>query len=703
MSGRFGLGGGNPLTAPAPLRTELKIRKLVQRGEVTYVIKEPDKQTYYRFSESQHLMLTLFDGKKEPDVLIRAFDEASEEYEYDLEALMELIASAKNFRLLQRSKEEERAALIEKLKETRKGRFLQAKGSLMNMRFHLHDPSAFFDRILHKIQWLWTTQGVYASLLLIGVALFMVILQFDRFSTDFERVFFFAKQGGWNALSIWMVTLGAIAFHEMGHGLTCRHFGGDVDDMGFLLLAFQPCLYANVNDAWLFENNRHKLYVALAGVWIELVLCAFAVFIWTLTDVETLIGRISFILVTVATASSLFLNLNPLMKFDGYYILSDYLEIPNLRQNAIDWFSYSLKKNLLHLNVTPPFTPDSRERRIYFNYGLLIVVYLTIMMSGLALMGYGALADTYGFWGVIFFMVLLFKLVKMMTGTWLTTMKEWIMKTLFSSPTRRAASASLGLIFLLALFLWQPKVIILTAGKVDAETFAIHAPESGFATHVAYRNDRTLSGQAGEPLFSLQSPEMELELSRLQARLEGMTIDRNAAMSQGNRAKIQHVDIESNSLREQIGGLKKRLGQLSAPIPIGKWQVDGPPPLTLTGRYFARGETVLTLVPMHKRRINVILEQSDLSMVHEGDFARVRIAGAPETIFSATVQTVTPVTKQEGPNRLFQVRLEISIPEGIRPPPSGLNGEVKIEGERAPLWAHLLRPIRATLRTDLWI
>ncbi|WP_130470022.1 efflux RND transporter periplasmic adaptor subunit [Candidatus Magnetaquicoccus inordinatus] len=691
------------MAAPAPLRDVLKIRRLVQRNEITYVIKEPDKQAYYRFSEAQYLMLTLFDGQKDLDALLEAFDEASEEYAYDKEALLDLIRSAKDFQLLQRTQEEEKAAFLEKLRAQRKGRFLQAKGSLLNMRFHLHDPSLTLDRVLPYLRWLWTPQGVYASIVLIAVAVAVVLLQWDRFTADFERVFFFSQQSGENALTVWLIILSAIAVHEMGHGLTCRHFGGDVDDMGVLLLAFQPCLYANVNDAWLFENNRHKLYVALAGVWVELILCAFAVFIWTMTDVDSFIGRISFILVTVATASSLFLNLNPLMKFDGYYILSDHLEIPNLRQNAIDWFSFSLKKHLLHLDVPPPFDVDHREKKIYFYYGLLIVVYLTIMLGGLALLGYGAVADIYGFWGILIFLLLVFKLAKLMTGSWVATLKEWIMTKMFSTPQRRVYSSVFGLLLVWALFAWQPRILVLTTGMVDADIVAVHAPESGFIEQIAYQENRLLIGKAGESLFTVVSPELELEMGRTQAQLEGMEIKRNSALVQSDRAKLLQVALQINKMQEQLSGLQGRRGQMSVLIPPGEWQVEAPPPQVMRGRYVARGETVISLVPLRQRRINVLLAQSDLSVVREGDPARIRLSGSPERIFSGLVQSITPVTKKDGPNRLFQVRIDMIIPEGVTPPLLDTTGSVKIEGESAPLWAHLLRPLRTTFRTDLWI
>ena len=691
------------MSVPPPLREELKIRKIIQRGEVTHVIKEPDQQAYYRFDEAQFFMLGLFDGKRDEAALVKVFNETNDEYEYNEEAATELINSVKDFHLLERSKDEQRTALIEKLKDQRQGRFLQAKGSLLSMRFHLHDPNDFFDRILDRVKWLWSPTGVKMSFVLIAVSLVMIIVQIDRFVADFERVFFFSQQGGWNMLNIWLVALGAIAVHEIGHGMTCKYFGGDVDDMGFLVLAFQPCLYCNVNDAWLFENNRHKIYVALAGVWIELVLAAVAIFIWTVIDVDNLLGRVSFILATVATASSLFLNLNPLMKFDGYYILSDIVEIPNLRQNSIDWFSYSLKKHIFRLDEDPPSIPSPREKRIYFNYGMLIVVYLTVMLSGLAFMVYEMVAAAYGTVGIILFLLLIAKFVKMMTGKWSEVLQELVMKIFFSTPLRRVISTVLGTCFVAALFLWTPRVVVVSNGEVDVETLPVHASESGYLTYVGYNPDRSLVGQSGESMFTLESPDLALEKGRLLAQLRGMEIDRNAAMSQGERNQQRMVDIKFRAIRLQISGVEKKIRGLNTMVPPGSWVVDGPPPHTMTGRYFGRGETVFTLMPAKGRRINVVLEQSDLDIIRVGNPVRVRLTGSPKAVLSGTVAAITPVAKMDGPNRLFQLRIDMVIPDYIQPPPPSMTGEVRILGEEAPLWAHILRPIRSTFRSDLWL
>ncbi|MBF0436313.1 MAG: HlyD family efflux transporter periplasmic adaptor subunit [Magnetococcales bacterium] len=692
------------MTAPAPLRSDLTIRKIAKQGDVTYVVKDPDSLSYYRFDEAQYLMLTLFDGKRTEAQLLEAFDVASDDYVYDQDSLNYLIGSAKDFKLLERTREEEQTALFEKLRERRKRSLLQAQGSLLMMRFKLVNPKAFFDLILDKVRFIWTPWGVRFSMVIIAFAVYVAISQGARFLNDFEQVFFFSKQGGLNFLYIWCVALGAIAFHEIGHGLTCRNFGGDVDEMGFLLLAFQPCFYCNVNDAWLFKDNRQKIYVALAGVWFELVLSAFGVFIWSMTDIETFIGRISFILVTVATASSLFLNLNPLMKFDGYYILSDWLEMANLRQNSIDWFSFILKTRVFRLKVDQPLHPTPKERRVYFTYGMLAVVYLTASLSGLAFLGYKLVGEAWGTVGILVFLFLVAKLVKMMTGSWLSTIKEWLVMVFISSKPRRIVSVTLATGLVLLLIFWAPPVVIMSKGKVSAESIPVNAPETGFVTVVNVNRDRTLPPEAAKSLFVMKSPNLELEIVQSQSQMNSLALDRNAAINKRDMAGLRHFEIKNQAAVEKLAGAKSRQNSLNIPAPPGQWEVDGPPPETLKGRYFSRGDVVVTLIPAKERRFDCVLEQSDLSNIGVGDWARIKLTGAADRIYTGSVRQITPVSKLDGPTRQFQVRIAVHLSDKDNTAlPLDLTGDAMILGQHLPLWQHMQRFIRNTLRTDLWI
>src|SRR5205814_5873818 len=160
-----------------------------------------------------------------------------------------------------------------------------------------------------------------------------------------------------------------ITAHELAHGLTCKHFGGEVHELGFLLIYLQPALYCNVSDAWLFPEKSKRLWVGFAGPYFELFLWALATLAWRLTDVETGLNYVAFIVMTSSGVKTL-LNFNPLIKLDGYYLLSDWLEVPNLRKKGFACFSDGIKR-LFGTPVPRLEQMPRRERRICLAYGLV--------------------------------------------------------------------------------------------------------------------------------------------------------------------------------------------------------------------------------------------------------------------------------------------------------------------------------------------
>ncbi len=159
-----------------------------------------------------------------------------------------------------------------------------------------------------------------------------------------------------------------ISVHEFAHGLTCKHFGGEVREIGFLLIYFQPALYCNVSDAWLFPEKRKRLWVSFAGPYFELFLWALATLTWRLTNPDTWVNSAALI-VTAGSGVKTLLNFNPFVKFDGYYLLSDYLEIPNLRRKAFRYVG-SLMKRPFGLEAPVVEEVSGRKRAIYLLYGL---------------------------------------------------------------------------------------------------------------------------------------------------------------------------------------------------------------------------------------------------------------------------------------------------------------------------------------------
>jgi putative peptide zinc metalloprotease protein len=174
----------------------------------------------------------------------------------------------------------------------------------------------------------------------------------------------------------WLTIMAVTTLHEFAHGLTCKRHGGEVHEVGFLMLLLMPCLYCNVSDAWLFPEKSKRLWVTFAGAYFELFLWALAVFAWRLTMADTLVHRLAFLVLSACGIQTLF-NFNPLIKLDGYYLLSDWLEVPNLQQRALSSFKGRLRRLLWGAA-----RPDGEPRgRLLLTYGLVSFLYSAFFLA----------------------------------------------------------------------------------------------------------------------------------------------------------------------------------------------------------------------------------------------------------------------------------------------------------------------------------
>ena len=171
---------------------------------------------------------------------------------------------------------------------------------------------------------------------------------------------------------MWIVVFTVITMHEFSHGLTCCHFGGKVREVGFMLIYFQPAFYCDVSDSWMFPSKRQRLWVTFAGGYFQLVLWGVATIVWRITDTDTLINQIVLVVIVFAGLQTL-VNFNPLIKLDGYYMLSDYLEIPNLRAKAMtSLWSWVARKH--------PSKHPWREERAQLVYGSASIIFSTTFL-----------------------------------------------------------------------------------------------------------------------------------------------------------------------------------------------------------------------------------------------------------------------------------------------------------------------------------
>jgi hypothetical protein len=374
-------------------RPELVIRPLGEQGP--YVVKEPATGAYYHLGDEEHFLLTQLDGRPDAAAIRAAFTQRFDQ-PLTAEELQEFLHLAEVRGLLQPASGARQPSVGNEpgAHAPRSPGSDPAPGTLglrlLFWRQPLFDPDRLFTQLAPRLTCFWTPAFLVLSAACILTATALAWGHRQELGSQLARAW------GWEtAVLAWLTLLAVTMAHEFAHGLTCKRHGGEVHEVGFLLLFLMPCLYCNVSDAWLFKEKSKRLGVMLAGGYFELFLWALAVFVWRLALPGTLLHRLAFVVVSVCGVQTLF-NFNPLLKLDGYYLLSDWLEIPNLRQRASD---YVLARVRWLLWGAP--RPEQEPRgRILLAYGLVSwlysLVFLALMLVGLGrfLGGHGGLLAT---------------------------------------------------------------------------------------------------------------------------------------------------------------------------------------------------------------------------------------------------------------------------------------------------------------------
>jgi putative peptide zinc metalloprotease protein len=369
-----------PVTLLPPRRPELVIRPLGEDGR--YVVKDPHTGAYFHLGEEEHFLLTQLDGQKDAEAVCAAF---TKRFGLPLspEELDEFVQMVEAQGFLQPPGEGRQFPEASTGPGAHDPRTPAAdvEGApfglrLLYWRKSIFDPDRLFTWLAPKIGFFWTPAFLVVSAGCIVLA--AALLWVNRHEAGHS----FLSALRWEtAVLAWLTLLVVTTCHEFAHGLTCKRHGGEVHEVGFLLLFFMPCFYCNVSDAWLFKEKSKRLWVTFAGGYFELFLWALAVFVWRLTLPGSLPHYLAFVVLSACGVQTLF-NFNPLLKLDGYYLLSDWLEVPNLHQRASAYF----KERVRWLLWGAPGPENEPRGKVLWRFGLVSWLY-SLFFLGLMLWG----------------------------------------------------------------------------------------------------------------------------------------------------------------------------------------------------------------------------------------------------------------------------------------------------------------------------
>jgi multidrug resistance efflux pump len=353
-------------------------------GGGTYVVKDPRAGAYFTIGAEEHFLLTQFDGRQSApsirDRFAERFGQALGPEEFD-----EFLDAAREQGLLRAGEGPDAAGLAHPARPTGlsgadgpgPGRHRVSWQGLLSWRIRLFDPDRSFTWAQPRLRFFWTRTFLAVSAGCIVSAAVLVGLNREQLAAGL------LDSLRWETAVLgWLAYMAVITLHEFAHGLTCKRHGGEVHEVGFLMLLLMPCLYCNVSDAWLFREKSRRLWVTFAGAYFELFLWALAVFAWRLTLPGTPAHRLASLVSSACGVQTLF-NFNPLIKRDGYYLLSDWLDVPNLQERALGSVKGGLRR-LLWGAARPAREPRGR---LLLTYGLASFLYsaglLGVMLGAL--------------------------------------------------------------------------------------------------------------------------------------------------------------------------------------------------------------------------------------------------------------------------------------------------------------------------------
>jgi putative peptide zinc metalloprotease protein len=345
------------------LRRDLAIEAQKYEGRTYHVVKDPVSLRYYRLKDNEYYLLRFLDGQ-------RTLEDAQKEYEIryrpdrlkleDVEAFAQQLIKAG---LAQNESPAAGKHLYEQRTKRRRMEWMQTLTNILYIKLPIFDPDRLLRRMLRWLGWIFSLWFFALSIGLMLSAAMLVATHFETFRSKLpDQNLFFRFQ---TVMYLW-IALGAVkVIHEFGHGLSCKVFGGEVHEMGALLLCLSPALYCNVSDAWTLPNKWHRIIISAAGIYVELVISAIATFVWWNTGTHPFINNLALSLMVVCSVSTVVFNANPLMRYDGYYVLADWLEIPNLRERSNRFLKNLVLEHCMGVEV-PPEPYMALWRRILF-------------------------------------------------------------------------------------------------------------------------------------------------------------------------------------------------------------------------------------------------------------------------------------------------------------------------------------------------
>jgi putative peptide zinc metalloprotease protein len=726
------------------MRPDITYDQQTYQGRTYWIVKDPVVLKYFRFEEEEFAILLMLDGCSSPDQIQRRFNRRFSPQKISLRELLHFVGSLFRGNLVISDSPGQGDQLLRRGTENKKRRRTAALSNVLAIQLKGIDPDRILTNLNRIFGWLFSKFAVAAAALLALSAMMLVLINWELFSNRLPtfQEFFAAKNWIWLALTLGCTKI----LHEFGHGIACRRFGGRCHEMGIMFLVLTPCLYCNVSDSWTLANKWHRIAIGAAGMYFEFILASICVFVWSFTE-PGIVNHLALNIIVVSSVSTLAFNANPLMRYDGYYILSDLSEIPNLRQKASKLLNQFASTFILGIpHADDPFLP-SRRKWLFIVYSIAAGLYRWFVTFSIFWFLYSVL-EPYGL-KIIGQLIAMMALYGLIVHPIISFAKFLTVPGRIDQVNRtRIMISSATIVAVLAMILVIPVPHYITCPfhvqPMDATQVYVSVP--GFARRIECAHNQMV--RQGQTIVQLENDRITDEIARLQKDLEIAQDRYNTVRSQAirNPDAEAEFDVARSQLESAITLLDQRRedlqrltleapvsGTLIAPDWNAKSEDDNGELIQWYGwplehrnlnAYLENGTIVAQIVPdPGKFEAILAIDQSDLEFVDVHQAVELWIRQLPVEKYSAEIRHISPIEMESVPKPLskkaggdlmtvtgangrekphsttYQVSVPFQDNSGLLV--SGSTGVAKIHAGYRPLGSRLWRLACKTFRFEL--
>lgn len=637
-------------TRPA-LSPHARVTRQHYGPSIVYIVEDPASGQFYRMSEAAYFFIGLLDG-------VRTVDEAWDSCNVQLgdgaptqRDCIDVLSKLQMFGLLRGTLPLAPDMVLERKNQARTAKRQKRTGRWLFLSLPLVNPEPFLERHKHIVKAVFSKWGLAIWSLVLLIAIWMVVGDERGLSSEFNLDALARPEA---VLGLTIVFLLLRALHELGHAAACKAMGGRSTEIGVIMIVMMlPLPYCDATSAWRFPETWRRVVVSLGGVLFELFLAAIAGIIWATTETQSIAHGISYQVMLISSVATFLFNMNPLLRYDGYYILSDLAGVPNLQGRSKDLWRFLFERFAFGIRgLRPPYVRDRAEAWLMGTFGLCSFPYRMFIMTSICMLvaskylTLGVVAALLV--GVIWFVWPLFKLVGYLASS----------PRLMGRRTRAVScvGAAIAVLLLLTAVIPVPAAGYATATIEPTVRAPLRNEVAGFVTEVLAQVNDDL--EQGDPIIHLSNPQLKAEEAGLLADLgKARALLDQAMESSPTDRELAQLEIESIELA--LGDLLDRKASLIITAPISGRLIPTEDTRLgdLVGQFFTPGtlfgfvataDDVVVRTAVPDREVAYIFggwspdEEPD-----DGPKASVRVQNRPGHVIQATIVRIEPAGTRE--------------------------------------------------------